>query len=413
MKLSTAWHWELGIGILEDNVFGLRENKPSSDPLLERRREPRISLSLPVRFRPKEKKFGWFAAQSIDVSRNGVRLSLGGQVQVGQQIDLDIKLPDVQKTVRLEGVVVWANPSQNGMSMECGIAFKSLRKLTQKEKIMYFMADKICSMADRNSSQFTCYPARSTADLDKAYRLVYKEYLQKNYCSENPAKMHYTYYSLMPESRTFLLERTGNFVGTISLIPDSEAGLPLETIFPKEIKSFRGPGRKLAEVSLLALDGASFERRTFSLTDFQKLTGSFRLFKILFDYARFVAGVTDLVIGMHPKHKELYKYLHFEEAGPVRSYPGAEGKPALLMRMDIEQKIRTVGTSKGAASYFLRNSITKEELERRFDWTPATVHDFLYGRKALINSLSEKQIAHLRHYYPGLCIIENGIKRTD
>jgi len=250
MKLSTSWNWELGIGILEDNVFGQRQAKAAHDPLVERRREARISLSLPVRFRPKGKRFSWFSAQSIDVSRNGVRLALGGQVDVGQQIDLDIKLPEVEKTVRLEGVVVWATPSPNG-AMECGIAFKSLRQLTQREKIMYFMADKICSMADRNSEDFHCYPARSMADLDKAYQLVYREYLQKHYCSPHPSGFHYTYYSVLPESRTFLLEKNNNFVGTISLVVDSEAGLPLEAIFPKEISEFRAPGRRLAEVSRL------------------------------------------------------------------------------------------------------------------------------------------------------------------
>ncbi|HTL48006.1 MAG TPA: PilZ domain-containing protein [Verrucomicrobiae bacterium] len=407
MKLSTAWNWQLGIGILEDNVFGQSNpvaSTPQIDLLIEKRCEPRISLSLPIRYRKKGKKLSWFVAQSVDVSRNGVRLALDHEVDVGTQIDLDIKLPEIENTVRLEGVIVWANPSNNSPAMiECGVAFKNLRQLSNRDKIMYFMADKICSLAERNSKNFHCRPARTLEDMRRAYELVYREYLRKGYCEANPSKMHYSYYSLLPDSRTFMLEKAGNFAGTVSLIPDSESGLPLDSIFGKEIALFRSQGRTLAEVGLLALDGESFEKSSFSLTDFQKLTGSFRLFKTMFDYARSF-GVTDLIIGMHPKHRELYRYLHFDAVGPVRSYPGARGKPALLMRMDVQQAVRTTVTHHGVGSYFLTGSIDAEELARHFFWNKETVYDFTVNEKGLLPSLSEAQIEHLKSCYPGLIL---------
>lgn len=408
MKLSTAWNWQLGIGILEDNVFGQPKEPPPPDMdlLAEKRREARISLSLPVRYREKGRGVPWFPAQSVDVSRNGVRLALDHKVTVGTRVDLDIKLPEVSDTVRLEGVIVWAHPSRNGTSvMECGIAFKNLRQLTHREQIMYFMADKICSLAERNARNFGCRPAVSVADLQKAYSLVYREYLAKGYCEESQAKMHYNIFSLLPSSKTFMLEKNDNFVGTISLIPDSPCGLPLDTIFKEEIDTFRRSGRKLAEVGLLALDGESFERNTFSLTDFQKLTGSFRLFKIMFDHARTLSGVTDLVIGMHPKHRELYRYLLFEDIGPVKSYPGARGKPALLMHMDIDRVEKTTALHRGVGSYFLRNVMPQKTLMNHYTWEPAAVLDFLKWRD-MLPKLSHHQKEYLRFCYPDLQLPE-------
>lgn len=401
MKLSTAWNWELGIGILEDNVFGLPVAGPkTADPLLEKRKEARISFSLPIRYRSKGSPFRWFHSQSIDVSRNGVRIALDRKVPIGTALELDIKLPEIDKNVRLEGVVVWTNPSSNlPTAMECGIAFKNLRQLSNKEKVMYFMADKICSMAERSEKNFACRPVLSKNDLENAYRLVYKEYQLKNYCAKNKHGLHYSLYSLLPESRTFLLEKNEVIAGTVSLIADSPCGLPLETIFPGEIASLRKPGRKVAEVGLLALDSSSFNKGSFSLTDFQKLTGSFRLFKILFDYARTIGGVTDLVIGMHPKHKDLYRYLHFETLGPVRSYPGAQGKPALLMHLDLAHVMSTASLKRGAGLYFLKDLMTHEELTRYMPWSKELFHEYL-AKEVIKKDLLDRNRAYLDSIYP-------------
>lgn len=401
MKLSTAWNWELGIGILEDNVFGQPVSSPSTvDPLLEKRREARISFSLPVRYRAKGSPFRWFHSQSIDVSRNGVRIALDRKVPIGTALELDIKLPEIDKNVRLEGVVVWTNPSSNlATAMECGIAFKNLRQLSNKEKVMYFMADKICSMAERSEKNFGCRPVLSESDLENAYRLVYREYLKKNYCAKNKHGLHYSIYSLLPESRTFLLEKNEVLAGTVSLIADSPCGLPLETIFPGEISSLRKPGRKIAEVGLLALDSDAFNKGSFSLTDFQKLTGSFRLFKIMFDYARTAGGVTDLVIGMHPKHKDLYRYLHFDTLGPVRSYPGAQGKPALLMHLDLAHAMQTASLKRGAGLYFLKDLMTAEELTRYMTWSKKLFHEYL-AKEVIKKELILKNKAYLESLYP-------------
>lgn len=404
---NPSLHWELGIGILEDNVFG-KETLTASHSLEERRRDPRVSLSLPISYRPKGKRFRWLHAHSLDVSRNGVRLSLSHPVAVGSEMELFIKLPGMSKKVRVEGVVVWAKQSHNDPStIQCGIAFKSLRRLSNREKIMHFMADKICSMAEQHIGGLVCRPARSFEDIKRAYALVYREYVARGYCEPNPTAMHYSPYALFPYARTFLLERGDNLLGTISLISDSPCGLPLETLFPAEVKHCRRPGHRIAEVGLLALSGESFRKKSFTLTDFQKLTGSFRLFKIMFDYARFMLGTTDLVIAMHPKHKELYEYLSFRSIGPVRSYPGACGKPALLMHMNIQASIHRVSLARGAGFYFLRTPTSLEVLGDDYELSTADVEELLLNERRMWDTLTKSQKSYFRLLHPGLVTPEN------
>jgi Tfp pilus assembly protein PilZ len=395
MKLSTAWHWELGIGILEDNVIGQTAVPAAS--LAERRREPRISLSLPVRYRRKGQAFPWQKTHSLDVSRNGVRLALPERLSIGSEIDLDIKLPEQERTIRLQGVIVWINPSTNTPTVECGVAFKNLRKLTNREKIIYFMADRICGMAVKQPVALQCRPVRDEAEMETAFRLLYREYLARGYCLEHESGLQYNFHVLLPDSKTFVLEREGSLLGTISLFPDPGCGLPMETLFPKEIEALRGPGRKLAEVGLLALDRNYFPRRAFSLTDFQKLTASFRLFKVLFDYARLVAGVTDLVIGMHPKHQELYQYLGFKTLAPPKLYPGACGNPALPMHLDIYQL--SSQPLRSAGRYFFSDPAPVLELQGGLKWTRENSRPYLWDHRCLAEHLPSPQRAFLERIY--------------
>lgn len=411
--------WESAIAVLQDNIFGtdidrwhstfnkLQEELPEPSNEIaaqERRKEPRFSLSLPVQHRIKGLAADWKASNSIDVSQNGIRLALAGPVSVGTHLELDVKLPNVKKTVRMEGVVVWEKPSINGTAIsECGVAFESLRGGSTKSKLVHFMADKLCRMALKETYNMTCRPATSEEDLKAAYRLVYQEYLKRKYCKADHSELHYTVYCLLPKSRTFLLEMDQKVVGTISVIVDSPCGIPMESLFEDKISRFRREGRTIAEVSLLALDQSVFGRKSFSLTDFKKLSGSFLLFKMMFDYIRYSVGVTDLFITMHPKHKELYQYLTFEIIGPVRSYAGAEGNPALPMRLDVNRTVLTLPRELSIQRYFIEDKLPQEVIESHFDWDSARISEFLKIRR-MWPQLSLKQQEHLRACYPEMTI---------
>lgn len=402
MKKFFTKGWETGIGMFEDNVFRNQKKLPAL-ALRDRRQEPRISISLPVQYRLKGKIEEWIGAKTLDVSRNGVRLATSTPVQVGHHIDLYMKLPEESKTLYLEGVVVWVSPSINSATIsECGVSFGDLRHVSRKEKIIRFMADRLCQLALQYKAKIICRPAETLDELKAAYGLAYREYLARGYCLPNASQMHYTYFCLLPDSRTFLLERGSEVLGTISLIPDSPCGIPMESLFPDEIGGFRGPDRRLAEVSLLALKQEAFGKKCFSLTDYQKLVSTFHLFKMTFDYAWSAAGVTDLMITMNPKHVDLYRYLGFEPIGPVKAYAGACGKPALPMHLDVLKTRQKISHEHGVGSYFLHKTTPEEILKKHHTWSSEDARNFLKDYQPLWEKLPPAARNHLKQCYPEL-----------
>ena len=414
-KLSFSRPWESTIAVLEDNIFSndserwqsaissltVGQNSNSVNFFADRRKEPRFSLSLPVNHRVKGLKLKWHHARSVDVSQNGIRLALDKAVRIGTRLELNIKLPNLQNKIKLEGVVIWGKPSLNGSPLfECGVAFENLRNISKKERLVHFMADRLCAIALEQSQDLSCRIASSAEDLLKAYRLVYREYVVRGYCKPNPFEINFNAFCMLPGTRTFLLEKNKEVIGTISLIPDSPCLLPMGSLFEDKISTFRKPGRRLAEIGLLALDHQIFGRKSFALTDFKKLAGSFKLFKIMFDYARFEGKYSDLFIAMHPKHKDLYHYLTFDTIGPVRGYPGAEGNPALPMHMDVARTINTVPRHMSICRYFIETLLDPDMLKAPALWNRESLHRFLKDFHLQWNDLKPEQQEYLKICYP-------------
>jgi len=247
-------------------------------------------------------------------------------------------------------------------------------------------------------------PCKTLGDVESAYRLVYKEYLARGYCTQNPSQMHYNFYCILPDSRTFVIEKSGVIVGTVSLFCDSPCGLPLESLYPTEVAKFRVEGRRLAEVGLLALDSRIFHRNCFSLTEVRKMSALFRLFKLLLDYSC-SSNVTDLLIAVHPKHQALYEYMKFEPFGEVKSYAVACGNPALPMRGDIPMAIRTAPKRGGLSVFHGKPIYTEKTFENHFDWSEELSRDFLFRRLPLWQQLPTKARNHMSY-----CL---GLEMTD
>lgn len=399
--------WQLGIALLEDNIFPAKL-LPSGSEQTERRKSVRVSVSVPLRFRRKGSKTSWQAGDSVDVSNTGVRMAMPSQVEIGEEIQLDVQLPGAKKRIHLDGVVMWVAPSRRADGMaECGVAFKNLKHVTKKDKLITFIADQLCHLAiEKSPADLTARPAETFEDFEKAFRLIYKEYAVRGYCKEHPTRMHYNAYVLFPGSRTFLLERMGDLLGTISLIADSPCGFPMESLFPEPISKLRKHGARLAEVGLLTLNQEAFKKRTFSLTDFEKLTGAFRLFKILFDYAQ-ETNVTDLVIGVHPKHQDLYHYLTFEALSEPLPYSGACGKPALPMRLNIAKTKKNLPPQKSLARYFFGRKTPPEVIQKHLRWNATVLKKLLFGALELWNTLPEEHRDYLTRCYPELLDIRN------
>jgi hypothetical protein len=380
--------------------IGLFGEEPGQE---DRRASQRIPISIPVRYKVKRKSLFsfWHVAETIDYSKNsarlGVRLFSTKLISVDAKVEMDLKLPGEMVMSRYTGRIIWVRPKKNGY--ECGVAFHDFKHASAKEKLISFVTEKMCNSAEHYFKNIQASPVANPHELKSAYQLTYSEYLKRGYCDSNPSKMHYNYFALLPDSRTFVLKKDDMIMGTVSLIVDSRCGLPMETLFPHEIDRLRLPDRRIAEVSLLALDLSALGHKTFSLTDFEKMTCLFKLFKTLFDYARLETSVTDLVMCMHPKHQTLYKYLTFETIGEVKTYPGACNKPALPMRMNILKSVSEISIEHGKGNFFLKSETPREILKKKVDWSPALAEEFLYQQQHIFDKIPIEHRSYFADLY--------------
>ena len=250
--------------------------------------------------------------------------------------------------------------------------------------------DALCSSLMSDAGGLVARPCKTLEDLEAAYKLVYREYIRRGYCAPNPAEIHYSFYCTLPKTRTFILERRGVVVATISFLPDSPCGLPMDSSFSNHISPFRDSGRKLSEVGLLSLDSQVFSPRQFSLADTEKLSALFRIIRIMFDHARAV-DTDDLVIVVNPKNTVIYDYLKFDRLGEQDTYGGANGAQAVALRMDFKAILPKLHA-------FFHQTYNTFSIERYFDWDKKTIHEFLFRKRPLWQKLPPSMQERIQSY---------------
>ena len=213
-------------------------------------------------------------------------------------------------------------------------------------------------------------------ELEDAFRLVYRSYLQSNLCEPNRFGMRVTPHHLLPTTECFVAKLLDETIGTISVIMDGELGLPMESVYDLEVAQKRMEGYRLAEVSCLA------DRR-------RELPNSFPVFlglcRIMVQYAKY-HGVDQLLVAVHPRHARFYqRFMAFESMGELRAYPTVRNRPAVALFLDLNR-------AQHAANYgrFFDVPIPEEELQPQ----PLTWHDREYYEQMVDDSWAFTPLGH-------------------
>jgi len=157
-----------------------------------------------------------------------------------------------------------------------------------------------------------------------ALRLVYNAYVNAGLIKPNQHQLRVTPFHLNRSTKIFLAVENGQIVHTMSLIHDSEMGLPMEVIYHREIETLRRLGRDFGEVSCLA--GTEISLEVFM-----------GLCRFVFCYGLF-ANLDHFVIAVHPRHARFYERIWgFRQFGPHRVYPCVENHPAVALELDFSQ----------------------------------------------------------------------------
>jgi len=113
-------------------------------------------------------------------------------------------------------------------------------------------------------------------------------------------------------------------VATITVGVDSPAGLTVEAVYPAEVQSLRGAGKRLGEFTKLAVDSMVRSRSVLAA-----------IFHIAYIYAYRIRDCTDLVIEVNPRHVRFYEaMLGFTKYGDQRMDPRVSA-PAVLLRLSL------------------------------------------------------------------------------
>jgi GNAT superfamily N-acetyltransferase len=132
-------------------------------------------------------------------------------------------------------------------------------------------------------------------------------------------------------------------VATISIGLDSRSGLFCDALFTDELKSLRGPARRVCEFTRLAIDEALRSKPVIAA-----------LFHTAYIYARRIRGCTDLVVEVNPRHVKFYeRMLGFQPFGSVRVDPRVEA-PATLLHLNLRHAEAQIAKYGGNAEHAAR-----------------------------------------------------------
>jgi hypothetical protein len=104
------------------------------------------------------------------------------------------------------------------------------------------------------AGDLTTHIASTPHDLLPALRLVYETYRAKGYIDAHPAQMVYDETFGRPTTRTIVCRRGPEVLGTLTVVGDCREGLLAERVYREEIAALRAKGRRLAEISSLAVN---------------------------------------------------------------------------------------------------------------------------------------------------------------
>jgi len=136
-------------------------------------------------------------------------------------------------------------------------------------------------------------------------------------------------------------------MGTLTVRLDSpEAGLLADALYMAEIDEFRTTGRKVCEVSKLAVDPKFGSKELMA-----------SLFQLAYLYMHVVNRADDLFIEVNPRHAGFYKrMLGFEEIGELRICPRVNA-PAVLLHIELEYMREQIAKHSGRGSSAIEKSL--------------------------------------------------------
>lgn len=145
-----------------------------------------------------------------------------------------------------------------------------------------------------------------------------------------------------PPGVTLVALQTGATLGTVTLRLDGPAGLAADEGYGATIDAARARGRRVCELTRLAIDSAADWRTTLGA-----------LFGFAYLVGRVLHDVTDVFVEVNPRHERFYRQMFgFVGAAGRQICPRVQA-PAVLLRLELERlEARLVGLELASRGLF-------------------------------------------------------------
>ena len=168
--------------------------------------------------------------------------------------------------------------------------------------------------------------ASTREERESAFRLIYRSYFDAGLTDPNASQMRVSPYHMLPTTQMFVAMIDDEVIFSVSLVPNGALGLPMESIYPREVAQRRRLGQRLAEVTCLA-DRPSSLRDSFPVF--------LQLCRLMVQYAC-RQQIDQILVAVHPRHVGFYRRtLRFELIGNQRDYPMVRNRPAVPLVLDF------------------------------------------------------------------------------
>lgn len=190
----------------------------------------------------------------------------------------------------------------------------------------------------------------------EAWQLVYQLYRRIDIINENPIGLHTSMHAVFPNTSVVLGQLNGEVVSTMSVMHDSDYGLPLDRVYSRQLNMLRRLGRPLIEVGLLADRREKAGRALSAVMEMMRHT----VWNAYYQQA-------DIVCGVHPHHADFYiKAFGCDVIGPVLLYPTVRNRPVVLLRLDIQHQLTQQKLPRCLHQYFnIQEPLSRQETDGR------------------------------------------------
>ncbi len=208
----------------------------------------------------------------------------------------------------------------------------------------------------QGSTGLTYWVAEDLGGVLAAWQMVYQAYRRKELIEQNPYRLHTAYEAVGDRTAVIVGGLGPVVVSTLTALADGPDGLPLDRVYRRELDELRAQDRTLIEVGLFA------DRRRHLARTAEAL---FQLMRYAFYYG-VEQGMTDFVIGVHPRHARFYvRAFGFDYLGQETTYSAVNDHPVVLLRRNIQASLQADPLDP-ALAYFVEHPVDPTTYSRRF-----------------------------------------------